>query len=332
MRRPPALLIAAGAIALLLGLSVPTVAFGNPTSWIKLLFTPQAGHSATSLSCGWHSGACGATVGTALDFPGGSSDTGGDVYFRVFGFIPSGADQWIGWGAPITASGTTCKTTYVNIYDRNQNLLAGMWYTHTYRNAVSTINIWVAQSGRMNQVVFAGMTKDPDPPPPTPAPPPEQAENLGCKYHQPDPWWTGVHLHEYYQNGSETILLRDGGDCTFGDRYPCGSQWPYPPYNPQDWWNDWARALCIGDADCDLWTNSEESTIGTDPNDACGGNAWPPDLYPNNCVNVQDILLFRGPIQPGAPYNPRYDLKTDGRVNVQDVLIMRPVINTCCTP
>ncbi len=342
---------AALAIAAVLGLILCAPAGGRAlaqtppgTGWlIRLVFTPQAGLNSTGLSCGWHSGACGATLGPALDFPADSSDMYDDVYFRVFGVIPSGVDQWIGWAQPFTVVGTTCKTTRVEIYDRNQNALASMFYTHTYLTSTSTMNIWVAPNGRLNQTPFAEMAKAP---PPSPTPVPADAENRECAYHQPDPYWTGVHLHEQHADVSNTTFLRDGGDCTQTppDRYPCGEQaWPYPTYNPQNY-NDWTRTFCISDWDCDGWTDTNESYIGTDPHDDCrddgNDNAWPPDIDNNAWVNTLDMMAFKPHLNchlGQACYSKRYDLAgstpgvPDGAINVLDMIAIKPYLNKRCT-
>jgi len=139
MRRGLVVLAATGAILLALAVLTPRTVQGDGLGkWLKFLFTPQAGFNSAGLSCGWHSGGCvGPTPppGPALDFPAASSDAGDTVYFRSFGFKPSGGDEWVAWGTPFTFPDeyTTCKTTYVNIYDRDIDLLATMWYTHTYR-------------------------------------------------------------------------------------------------------------------------------------------------------------------------------------------------------
>jgi hypothetical protein len=317
MVRSAALLVAAGVIALVLGTSVPSAAFARPPFQIKLIFAPQAGYSSICLSCGWHGGACDDDPdwGPGLDFPRSCSDSDLNVYFRNFGFVAP--------GQPITVVGNAfysippawaCNEVRANIWDAQGGLMGSIRYVHTANPWPMNITLLASDTGYPNDHWFALMV-DPD--------------TLECRQAG---YWGGVHVHEAsLEDGTGRFLLRDGAGCGQYDRYPCAPG-TGGPYNPQDWWNDWTRSLCIGDADCDQWTDAEEDIIGTDPADSCGANAWPPDLYPSNCVNVQDILMFRGPIRPGAPYNPRYDLKTDGRVNVADVLTMRPVINTCCTP
>ena len=195
MRRP---LLLVTAVALALGVLIPSAALGQGGGWyFKFLFTPQAGLNSAGLSCGWHSSGCvGPTPppGPALDFPAASSHANDAVYFRSFGFKPSGGDEWVAWGTPFTFPDeyTTCKTIYVNIYDSDIDLLATMWYTHTYRTSSADMLMYVSQSGRPNQAVFAAMTKAPW----DDTVPESQREKWAC--YNAD-WWTGVHLHEYRQ-------------------------------------------------------------------------------------------------------------------------------------
>jgi len=327
MRKRLAVTAAATVAGFVLGVLLVSRAEG--IGWTpKFLFTPQGGLNSACLSCGWHSGACGPTWGWALDFPASCSDGGQQVYFRNWGFKRSGSTEWVAWGTPFTVPGTTCKTTEVRIYDTSMNRLGTMLYTHTYKTRDADMMMYISQDGRRNEYVFAGMAKEPwlDQ-----GIPESEKENWDC-YNAG--WWTGRHVHEQHANGTSTFFLRDDGSCS--GRYPCGPQsTPYPTRNPQDWWNDWVRAFCIDDTDCDGWTDDEESYIGTDPLDACPDNswddAWPLDINNDRWITVGgDVLNFRGRIGDTGP--PRYDLNADGFITVGgDALLYRGRIGETCT-
>jgi hypothetical protein len=332
-------LAAAGATGFLLAVAACSVTLGQGAGWFKFLFTPQAGLNATCLSCGWHD-ACVYPYpwGTALDFPAACSDTGDDVYFRSFGFR-WGTEEYVAFGRPFTVTNPPplCKTTEVRIRDKETyDILGYMRYVHTYKTRSADMLMYASEDGTLNEDVFAQMAKDPSPPPPATPPPAEEAENWGCINAG---YWTrpnGVHVHEYDEDGTSAFVLRDGADCGVNDRYPCAPA-SGGPYNPQDWWNDWARGLCIDDTDCDVWTDDEEDYLGTDPLDACPDNpsddAWPPDLTVDTWCDVGDILMFRPYIMTSVPPSPaRYDLVIDHSIDVGDILMMGPFMLTTCSP
>jgi Bacterial TSP3 repeat/Dockerin type I domain len=90
-----------------------------------------------------------------------------------------------------------------------------------------------------------------------------------------------------------------------------------------------------GDTDCDGFTNAQELFVGTDPNRACGVNAWPPDINNDLKVNLSDVLKYVPVFNssaPGPPYNVRYDLNGDSKINLSDVLMFVPFFNRSCTP
>ena len=329
-----ALVAAAGAVSFALASLTPGQALAQGSgSWLKFLFTPQAGYNSACLSCGWHSGACGTTWGPALDVPGNCSDGGYQVYFRSFGFKPSGTQEWVAWGMPFTDPDATCKTTYVNIYDRASNHRGTMTYVHTYRTRDTEMRMYVDEYGWQNEYVFAGMARDPEL---DGGVPDDEKENQLCKDLG---WWTGRHVHELHADEADTFFLRDGGSCESGKTYPCGPQsLPYPTYDPQDWWNDWARGFCIDDTDCDGWTDDQEQGyLGTDPLDACPDNpshdAWPPDLDNDRDADIVDVLKFKPYVLTSVPPSPpRFDLDTDGDIDIVDVMKYKPIILTSCTP
>jgi hypothetical protein len=96
------------------------------------------------------------------------------------------------------------------------------------------------------------------------------------------------------------------------------------------------------DPDCDGFPASAqpgsrgpESFIGTDPDLACGVNAWPTDINDDLKVGLVDVLTsipVFGSVAPVAPYNARFDLNADNKVGLQDVLMFIPFFNFTCTP
>ncbi len=78
-----------------------------------------------------------------------------------------------------------------------------------------------------------------------------------------------------------------------------------------------------------------ESFIGTDPNLACGTNAWPVDNNDDRSVGLADVLRYI-PVyltQAGdGHYNPRYDLNADSKIGLADILSFIPFYLTTCTP
>ena len=280
MARVLALALAATAVGFFLGVWAPRPAEGS-SPWVKFLFTPQAGLNSTCLSCGWHSSCVYPYPwGTGLDFPANCSDSGQDVYLRNWGFKASGSQEWVAWGTPFTASGTLCKETYVKVFDKNMTVLGWMRYLHTDKTHDADMMMYVTVEGRKNEYVFGRMV---------------DADNANCPGWV-DGYWPR-HLHELHADGASTFLLRDEGSCA-GGIYPCGPQeTPYPPYDPQDWWNDWARGFCIDDKDCDGFTDSIEQYLGTDPYDDCpdvvgSDDAWPLDIDMDRDISVTgDVFM-----------------------------------------
>ena len=89
------------------------------------------------------------------------------------------------------------------------------------------------------------------------------------------------------------------------------------------------------DPDCDGFTTADESSIGTDPNLACGPNAWPPDFNDDGLISISDVLLMKasfGAKSPDDPiYDARRDLNPDGKISISDVLTMRAFFDQECT-
>jgi len=91
-----------------------------------------------------------------------------------------------------------------------------------------------------------------------------------------------------------------------------------------------------GDTDCDGWSTADENLIGTDPNLACGTNAWPPDFNDSNRVDIFDVNFLKPPVffssAPGPPYQTRLDIKPDNVIDIFDVNRLKPVFFVSCTP
>jgi hypothetical protein len=261
--------------------------------------------------------------GTGLDFPANCSDSGQGVYFRGFGFNASGSTQHVAYAFPFTNDYGVCKETYAEIYDDATNdLLGTMRYVHTERTRDGRMLMYVASNGYKNQYPIAEMTT---------------ADKTNCPGWENGYW--PIHLHDASADGASTFRLRGVADCGGSDRYPCapGSS---SPYNPQDWKNDWARALCsTNDTDCDDFTNSAEQYLGTDPADACPDNtsddAWPLDMNKDKLLNLTgDVAKYVGKISCSlsSPACRRLDLNADGVVNLtRDVgMYTGRLGQTCC--
>jgi hypothetical protein len=97
------------------------------------------------------------------------------------------------------------------------------------------------------------------------------------------------------------------------------------------------------DCDGDLYSDFEETFMGTDPISACPAtqaphdedpDAWPPDFNDDTAVNVLDINVMKPAFFssfPGPPYDVRLDLKSDGNINVLDINRMKPLFFSTCT-
>ena len=74
--------------------------------------------------------------------------------------------------------------------------------------------------------------------------------------------------------------------------------------------------VCIGDSDCDGWTDTSEVTIGTDPLDDCPDGpsdaAWPVDFDNDTFVTSSDLGSVAGVIGQAVPPAPaRNDIDPD---------------------
>src|SRR3990167_5107269 len=92
------------------------------------------------------------------------------------------------------------------------------------------------------------------------------------------------------------------------------------------------------DTDRDGFTNTEEAYMGTNANSVCSAtsiandeavDALPADFNDDRIVDNADTALLAA--AGFVPYNPRYDLDTNGSINVFDGLIMGPYLGKNCT-
>jgi hypothetical protein len=91
----------------------------------------------------------------------------------------------------------------------------------------------------------------------------------------------------------------------------------------------------IGDDDCDGWSSDDEGFISTDPDAACGTEAWPPDLNDSQMVNILDINIMKPAFfstAPNPPYDVRLDVRPDSSINILDINLMKPAFFVSCTP
>jgi hypothetical protein len=318
-------LFTVGALGLVLGVMAASsgdTAHGDGLgTWIKFLFPPQAGSTTACLSCGWH-GACTdpPTSGRALDFAGTCTGTR-QVYFRAFGFLPPDTPtQYVGYAAEYVPPEWECKEVRARVWDWHGNHVVTMRYVHTENAWQQAILLYAsgAANGYLNEHEFAEMTT---------------MERQLCIdlhwWYPPPPQGDPVHVHEadLPGDGNSTVFLRDGGpDGNCQGRYPCAPE-PSPGhlyYNPHDLTDSWARITCFDDIDCDGWTDSQESYVGTDPWDSCPDNvydaAWPPDIDNSTRLNTGDVLKYKGKI---GTSDHRFDLNASGRVDVGDILLYK---------
>jgi len=88
---------------------------------------------------------------------------------------------------------------------------------------------------------------------------------------------------------------------------------------------------CDPDDDNDGWSDVAEGTIGTDPLDNCGVNAWPPDVTNDGFSDISDIDAVNGVFdQPVPPAPVRYDLRTDGFVDISDIDVLNGFFDKSC--
>ena len=96
----------------------------------------------------------------------------------------------------------------------------------------------------------------------------------------------------------------------------------------------WPVTLDGSDPDCDGTTTALENFLGTDPFDACGPNAWPPDTNDNGTVNAGDFGIIVDSWQKSSGeqgYIQRADLNGNGTVNAGDLGPIAETWQLSCT-
>jgi hypothetical protein len=94
----------------------------------------------------------------------------------------------------------------------------------------------------------------------------------------------------------------------------------------------------FADPDGDGFPTIYETEMGTDPNDNCGANAWPPDTNNDTVVNILDMVAYTGKVincWPNSVFtgNTRLDMNADRCLDdVVDVMIVGKYIGDQCTP
>jgi hypothetical protein len=108
-----------------------------------------------------------------------------------------------------------------------------------------------------------------------------------------------------------------------------------PPTCPDGFVPPWVVLVVPGDLDCDGFSTTAETLVGTNASLACGTNAWPVDNNDDRKVGLADVLSYIPVFNttgPSPPYSPRFDLNTDNKVGVADILMFIPFYNLTCTP
>jgi subtilisin-like proprotein convertase family protein len=99
--------------------------------------------------------------------------------------------------------------------------------------------------------------------------------------------------------------------------------------------DSWTLELCgEPDQDNDGFADDKELYMGTDPLDACGPGAWPPDFNDTGRVTVADLQLFSSHYAPrGGTYAARYDLNASGppKITSADLVIFAKYYWASCT-
>jgi hypothetical protein len=108
--------------------------------------------------------------------------------------------------------------------------------------------------------------------------------------------------------------------------------------------NHWA--VPPGDGDCDGFTGTNETFLGTLPANKCAAtstpddesppNAWPADFNDDQVADLQDVLKFNlvfGSLAiNGPPYSARFDFNEDSAIDLQDVLQFNAYFGRSCAP
>jgi len=127
------------------------------------------------------------------------------------------------------------------------------------------------------------------------------------------------------------------GDGICGESDNCPS-WPNPGQSLPPW------TVPVEDDDCDAFTATIETFVGTDPDASCASTAaandeaddrWPADTNDNQFINVFDVVPYIAALNssaPGPPYTARLDLDMSGDINTFDVVPFIQLLNKGCLP
>lgn len=88
------------------------------------------------------------------------------------------------------------------------------------------------------------------------------------------------------------------------------------------------------DTDSDGFDDATEQFVGTNPNLACGINAWPVDLNNDGKVSLADVLAFSPSFNSNSNqsnYDKRFDLDMNGSISLADILRMQLYFGHRCT-
>ena len=95
--------------------------------------------------------------------------------------------------------------------------------------------------------------------------------------------------------------------------------------------------VAANDVDCDSFSATLEGHVGTDPNAACGTNAWPVDINNDHFSDITDLSALTGNFSKAVPPAPvRQDIgpepSGDGFVDITDIAKMASFFAKGCTP
>ncbi len=128
-----------------------------------------------------------------------------------------------------------------------------------------------------------------------------------------------------------SITLDNDGD---GEPNPADNCVDDPNPGQEDADNDNIGDTCDTDDDDDGTADTIENFLGTDPNVACGVNAWPPDTTDNGTVNAGDFGILVDSWQKSSGedgYIQRADLSGNGTVNAGDLGPIAETWQLSCT-
>jgi len=107
-------------------------------------------------------------------------------------------------------------------------------------------------------------------------------------------------------------------------------RWPNPAQNLPPW------PVPANDPDCDGFSNTVETKVGTNSLVHCGASAWPVDLNNDTFVDISDISLLTSVFGFAVPPAPqRYNIAPDppdGFVDITDISKATSFFGFHCTP